>query len=450
MSSVFMGNTRIKMLAGAVAFAVVSMGSVAHAATTLVGGGATLPAIGYVGDVSHKQTDPAATGSLFAVFSSITGNPAVSYCQTGSGAGKNILAGVSGTSVQNACPDTGTITGFGAATALRTDLVQPNFAAADSPLASTDYSNYIANHTTSKPVQFPAVAGAVAIGFNKTDDQGTRLSSVNLSDAQICSVFSGQVTSWGDSTLASAFSLPSGHTISGAISVAFRSDGSGTTFAFSNHLSNVCSGTASKHFVTDQTFTNVVALFGAVPSTWVGASGNAAVAAAIGNTSATNGTIGYVEAANAVAASISFAKVNGRDPLADLGDPTTHKLQIASTDVVFNQVISGADPTTGAAVLAAISPVPTTSCVALVKPSSYATPAPSSPGYPIVAVSYLLGNSNGNGRQDTAPTQRLLSAPYNTAITGSASLTKIGAGTGLVFLNAPSITAAQITACVVN
>jgi phosphate transport system substrate-binding protein len=433
----YMGKTRMKALAGAMFIGLVTLASAANAGTTLVGGGATLPALGYGGDVTHRQITPTAS-SFLGVFSAQTGNPQTSYCQTGSGAGKNILAGVSGTSVQNACPDgSATPTGFGAAAVSRTDLTQPNFAGADSPLSSGDYTNYTTNRTTSKPIQFPAVAGAVAIQFNKAN-----VSSLALTDALVCKIFSGQISDWSDSQLAAA-GVPAG--VSGAINVVYRSDGSGTTFAFSNHLAAVCGGTTGVHFITDQAFTKVVSLYkSTVPANWIGQSGNANVSSTIGST---DGTIGYAEAANVNnVTNALFATVNGRDPFADFADPNTGKVTINSTDVVYNQVINGADAGTGQAIVSPISPAPSTQCIALVKPSAYATQPSTS--YPIVAVSYLLGNSNGNGT-DAANVRKLLGAPYNAAITGNVNLTTIGAGTGLAFLNT-SFTQTQINGCVVN
>lgn len=452
-------GARTKLVAGALALALATL---SHASTTLVGGGATLPAIGYTGTgaETNHQVFPAGAGSLFAVYSAISGNPTVSYCQTGSGAGKNILSLVSGTSVQTACTPnaSGTFLGFGAnASGVgRSDLTQPNFAAADSPLAQSDFSNYTTNHASGDlPVQFPSVAGAISIGMNKTTALGVALSNANtnFTDAQVCLIFSGQATDWSDSRLATAFTLGSGDSVSGAIAVQYRSDGSGTSFGFSNHLSDVCGGTASAHFVTSQTFysstapsSSVVGLFLPIlPSNWTGSSGNPAVASAI---LATAGSIGYVETANSKAAGVKFAKVNGQDPEANFGGT---KFVVSSSgtgaNLVFNEVINGADATTGRPVLSAISPVPATSCIALVDPDAYADP---STGYPIMAVSYLLGNAKGNGT-DLANTQSLLGAPYNSAITGSRSLTQFGTNTGLELLNTgTSITTSTVSACLVN
>ena len=463
-------STRTKLVAAALALA---MAGVSHA-QTVVGGGATLPSIGYVGSAaasnlqvwgtsSNNSSDPIDTHSLFGAYQATTGNPNVSYCLTGSGAGKDILAGgtIGGTTynVQNSCVknSAGTVTGFGAGLTgvNRTDLTQPNFAAGDSPLAFSDYSNYLASHGNSDyPTEFPAVAGAVAIGFNLTDDQGTPVTAANFTDAQLCNIFSGVDSNWSSADLSGAFTLPAGHTVNQAIKVAYRSDGSGTTFSFSNHLSFACSGTATAHFVTDQAFTNVAGLYKTFPVTgWLPASGNAAVAAAIQNNEA---SIGYVETANALvtAPSISIATVNGKSPTANFNSALT----IAAADLAFNSVINGASSTNGQAVVSTISSLitgsqtaPSTQCIALVKPSTYAVPGTIVPStsYPIVAISYLMGNVHGNG-SDLANTQGLLEAPYNSTI--QAAATDIGGTTGLQFLTLGlrSFTAAQVGGCLVD
>jgi phosphate transport system substrate-binding protein len=208
-------------------------------------------------------------------------------------------------------------------------------------------------------------------------------------------------------------------------------------------LSAVCGGTASQHFVTDQAFTNVVAKYftSGLPSNWNGQSGNQNVVNAV---LATDGTIGYAEAANVNQSLGLLATVNGFDPLADFG---ATKVAISSSDVVYNQAITGVNGSTGQPTWGAISGAPATQCIALVKPTAYATPAS---GYPIIAVSYLLANSNHNGT-DTANVRKLIGAPYNSAITGSTSLTSIGPGTGLSFLNTGSIfSQTQIDGCIAS
>jgi phosphate transport system substrate-binding protein len=448
-------GVRTKLLVGAVALA---MASASYAATQVTGG-ATLPAIGYVGTgaETNSQVIAPSSNSLFGVWKSLVSSTTAAYCQTGSGAGKNVLAGVPNYNVQNPCPtdSTGTLHGFGAnATGVgRSDLRWPNVVGADSPLSTTDLSNFSADHSSSYlPVQFPAVAGAISIALNKTTAKGVVLSSTNtnFSDLQVCEIFSGTVTDWSDSRLASAFTLGSGDSIpAGAIKVQYRSDGSGTSFAFSNHLSaagqssasNECSTitTSAKHFVTNQAFASAVALYlPTLPSSWTGSSGNPAVAKAVANTAS---SIGYVETANSQAQGVNFAKVNGVSPSA-FGAPVA----VSSSNIVTNQVINGANATTGRPVLSAISPAPATQCILLVTPNSYALP---SSGYPIMAISYLLGSAQGNGG-DLTNVRSLLFAPYNSTVTTSRSLTTFGTGKGLALLSGTGITSTKINGCVLN
>jgi phosphate transport system substrate-binding protein len=454
------GLLKAKLAIGALALAVATL---SHASTTLVGGGATLPAIGYVGTGAQTSTQvfPAGTGSLFAVYSAIRGNPTVSYCQTGSGAGKNILAGVTiakspgpGNDVYNvkfACPSVAngndTDHGFGAnATGVgRSDLTTPSFAAADSPLSSSDITNYQSIHgSTSFPVEFPAVAGAITIAMNMKTANGVALNSsnTNFTDAQLCSIFSGAVTDWSDATLASAYTLGSGDSIpSTPIKVQYRSDGSGTTFSFSNHLTAVCPAVGGNHFLASQSFTQVVSQFKpTIPANWTGSSGNPAVTAAI---AATAGSIGYAEMANSLQAGLGFAKVNGVNP-STFGSAVT----IASTSLkAYNAISSTTWGTNGQPQLVAISGAPSNSCVELVDPSTYANP---SSGYPIIAISYLLGNAAGNPSADLTNIRNLIGAPYNSAITGSASLTQFGTGKGLALLNVSGtvLSTGTVTSCV--
>lgn len=440
-------NTRIKLLAGAVILGAAGMGAVASAQSTdtLVGGGATLPAIGYVNDVAdHKQVNPPTDGSLFYAWSNESGasNPMTSYCQSGSGTGKNVLAGVSGNNVQNSCPDTGAITGFGAPAADRSDLAWPNFAAADSPLAQSDYDNYIAAHTSSGsstpssyPVQFPSAAGSISIVFKKLEpDHMTPLPSLNLTEAQVCRIFSGQITQWDDPQLASA--LPPGVLVSGPINVVFRSDGSGTSFAFSNHLTETCgtiapiSGVAALNiaggFVTSQDFSAAVAAYLPSYASHASFQGNQGVV-----TNLTDGSIGYAETANAKGAAVGFADVSRVGATSIYIDPTSFGGSVLPVSVAYNEVITGADPETGRPTVDTLTTPPSTSCIALVNPDNYAYPAS---GYPIIAVSYLLGNSNGNGMGDLANTKGLLSAPYDTSLRSVVSTMGLS-GTGLAFVS---------------
>lgn len=468
MSYGFKFSTRTKLLAGALALV---LAGVSHAAAGIqVGGGATLPSVGYVGSNAANTsgvlqffgtgaTNGIASGSLFGQYSANSPDPGVSYCLTGSGAGKDVLAG--GTigantySVQNACAKNanGVVNGFGAdATGVgRSDLTQPNFAGADSPINASDLSNYQATgaHGSSAwPTQFPVIAGAIGVAFNLKDSTGAQItaSEVNFSDAQVCEIFSGEVTNWDSSDLTSAFTLPAGHSAPNAtIAVQFRSDGSGTSFSFSNHLAWVCGTINSTTFETSQNFAGaggIVSNFFPVsggtqtlPSSWTGSSGNNGVATAVKNTA---NSIGYVEVANAIASGIGLqlADVNGTSPTANFGTALT----LQPADYKTNNVISTTNNSNGQAVLSAISNPPSTSCIVLVNPENYATPTKGglvpTGTYPIVAISYFLGNAQNNETSDLAATQALVDAPYNSTITSK--VTTVGKGTGLAFLTLSS------------
>lgn len=473
-------NARAKLIAGALLFA---LANASHASGTLVGGGATLPAIGYVGGFAATPNSQQVSGggvnpnSLLGVYSAMSGYT-VSYCLTGSGSGRDILTGIADNNVQDACPTstsgTTTLYGFGAPAVGRTDLIQPNFVAVDAPLSQADYSNYKGVHTAinANPTEFPAIVGAIAIAFNLTDslDQQVTSSEVNFSDAQLCLIFSGQINNWSDSRLASAFNLTDGGAIvSAPINVQYRSNGSGTTFALGNHLTAACNTTTNPletsqyFFSTTPGATYLVQNFfgnsgilssnlpdgdGIVTAKWTGFSSDPAMAYAVKNTA---NSIAYMAAANAlsVAPNLQVADVNGASPTINFSE----QLVVPALSVVTNNVISQTNASNGRPQIQAI-PNLSTECIKMVNPMRYAlannfvgsiNPAGN---YPIIAVSYLLGNTVGNGT-DLASTQALMNAPYNTTI--QSKVTTMGSTTGLQFLNvSAAFSATAPGACLTN
>jgi ABC-type phosphate transport system substrate-binding protein len=423
-------TTRTKVLAGAVllCMGMVAAGTAA-AATDTFGGGATLPAGAYVGfnfigaanPVLSSNTltqfasqNPSAVGStsLLGVWAANTGNK-VSYCQTGSGNGKKIFNhndGLGGAPISaGACA--GGLTGFAAPSGVAVD---PYFAGSDAPMSATEYGQF-GTATTGKgpqygqPSQFPAVAGTIAIIYNNADaPQGT----LTLTDEQICKVLNRTFTNWQDLDP----TLPSK-----AIKLVYRSDGSGTTFSLSNHLTSpisgaVCTGTAAKHFITDQAFTTVVSLFGIPATGWTGANGNGGVITEM-NLAREDGAISYSESANLKAAkaaglgaNISYATVNGKDPYVDF--PNT-----VSVTALKNFGITGVNPTTGVPTIGAIAPLVSGSqCLNFVSPATYANVTSR---YPIMAVSYLITNYKGNTTADVGAVQSLITSLYDVANAGA-------------------------------
>ncbi|WP_438983236.1 phosphate ABC transporter substrate-binding protein PstS [Vulcanococcus sp.] len=91
-----------------------------------------------------------------------------------------------------------------------------DFGATDEPIKASE-----AAKVSRGVVQFPAVGGTIAIAYNKSDCKGLK-----LSQKQAVDIFLGKIKTWDQ--------LKCGK---GPITVAHRSDGSGTTFAFTNSLS---------------------------------------------------------------------------------------------------------------------------------------------------------------------------------------------------------------------
>ncbi|MGN6479855.1 substrate-binding domain-containing protein [Luteibacter sp.] len=433
----------MKFVAGAV---LMSLASVAGA-QSLVGGGATLPAIGYTGAATTTIGNPITpgAGSLFGVYAAATSGVSVSYCPTGSGAGKKILAGNDAThfQVNGQCLESNAALpqGFSAAPG-GGSLAQAAFAASDAPMSLSEFNNYVTGHGAgTQPVQLPAIAGSIAVVFNKTG-----VNTMTLTEGQICAVFSGQITDWKD--------LVAGQ--SGPINIVYRSDGSGTSFSFLNHLSAVCpSNIVPAHndsngnpvaatlpatkFTTTQTFTGTTdssgkalgaqAYFGAW-TTKVGASGNAGVTTAV---NATNGSIGYAEAANGVTAPAKFASVTNSHSGLAVNPSTGFGTTAVAVNLAYDQVIADNADANGRPVLNALST--TSKCIAVVNPNDYADP---STGYPILAVTYQLANAQANG-SSAAAVRGLMFSPYNT--TSRPSVTKIGRiATGYAWLSNADLT----------
>jgi phosphate transport system substrate-binding protein len=133
---------------------------------------------------------------------------------------------------------------------------------------------------------FPTVAGAEAIVVNLKGADGKPLSdSVKFTPDVLAGIFLGKITKWNDPTIASANSnlqLPAKDII-----VVHRSDGSGTTYIFTDYLSSVSSDWKQ----TVGKGTSVKWPVG------LGGKGNEGV---YGTVSQNEGAIGYVELAYAI------------------------------------------------------------------------------------------------------------------------------------------------------
>jgi len=102
-----------------------------------------------------------------------------------------------------------------------------DFGASDDPLKADDLEK-------SGLVQFPAVIGGTVAVVNI---DGVKPGQLKLSGEVLADIFLGKITKWNDKAIAS---LNDGVTLPNAdIVVVHRSDGSGTTFGWTNYLSKV-------------------------------------------------------------------------------------------------------------------------------------------------------------------------------------------------------------------
>ncbi|MBW8329088.1 MAG: phosphate ABC transporter substrate-binding protein PstS, partial [Thiobacillus sp.] len=163
-----------------------------------------------------------------------------------------------------------------------------DFAGSDAPVPESDLD-------ANKLVQVPTVMGGVTIVMNVPGIQSGKL---KLDGATAADIFRGAITKWNAPAIAKlnpGVKLPDL-----AITVSHRSDGSGTTYAFSNYLAK-----QSMAFKRDVGAGNTVNW----PSNAVGGKGNPGVAA---NVQKIKGAIGYVDIADAMKNNMDFVALKNR------------------------------------------------------------------------------------------------------------------------------------------
>ena len=162
------------------------------------------------------------------------------------------------------------------------------FGASDMPLKPDDLE-------ASGLIQFPMIMGGSVPVVNLA---GIAPGQLTLSGPVLADIFQGNITNWNDAKIAAlnpGVPLPDK-----AIAVVHRSDGSGTTFLFTNYLSQSSDDWKSK-----------IGANSAVE--WpvgIGAKGNEGVA---NNVQQTKGSIGYVEYAYAKQNNLTFTKMVNKD-----------------------------------------------------------------------------------------------------------------------------------------
>ena len=170
---------------------------------------------------------------------------------------------------------------------------------------ASDQPQKVADLEAASLAQWPQVIGGIVPVINL---DGVKPGELTLDGAVIAKIFLGQITSWDDAAIKKL--NPKAKLTATPIVVVHRSDGSGTTFNFTNYLSK-----ASEDWKTKVGENSAVEW-----PTGIGAKGNEGVANNVANT---KGAIGYVEYAYAKQNKLIYALVQNKAKAWPLPDDTT-------------------------------------------------------------------------------------------------------------------------------
>jgi phosphate transport system substrate-binding protein len=248
--------------------------------------GAVIAMAAGVSACSSSSSTPSSSGS-----GSSGSSPSTSASGTINAAGSSFQTNFQQTAIQEFKASNPSITvnyaGVGSGTG-RSDLYKNSvlFAGSDSPIPAKEKSSVPAGKSV---LYFPVQIGPIAIAYNLQGVKGLKLDAPTLAK-----IFQGQIKTWNDpaiKTLNPGASLPST-----AITVAVRSDSSGTTQNFSQYLVTAA-GRAWK-LGTSSTIN--------WPSTAHAGNTGSGVAQIV---KSTPGAIGYVDYSTASASSLSSASI---------------------------------------------------------------------------------------------------------------------------------------------
>ncbi len=235
-----------------------------------------------------SSSAPSASGSTAAA-GGITCNGSGTLTSSGSTAQANAISAWA-KAYQAACKGAVINYGGGGSGKGVTDFTAgtDDFAGSDFPLTTDQKSSADKVCSGGEAVDLPMAPGGIAIAYNLPG-----VTSLNLSAGTIAKIFSGKIKTWNDAAIKA--DNPSATLPSTTIQTFHRSDSSGTTYNFTNYLTNVAK--------SDWTYQ-----FG---KTWSapggqGAKGSAGVAQGVKSTA---GGIGYFETSYATQGNLSIAKV---------------------------------------------------------------------------------------------------------------------------------------------
>ena len=183
-----------------------------------------------------------------------------------------------------------------------------DFGASDGPMSDANLAK-----APGKLLHIPTVAGAVVVTYNLPGDPALRLDGPTLAG-----IYLGTVRKWNDPKIAalnSGVSLPDADIV-----VVHRSDGSGTTFIFTDYLGKVSADWKSK--VGNNTSVRW--------PTGLGGKGNEGVA---GQVRQTPNAIGYVELIYAIQNKMTFAELKNADGVFVKASPDSVTAAMATAQI---------------------------------------------------------------------------------------------------------------------
>ncbi len=200
-----------------------------------------------------------------------------------------------------------------------------NFGASDAPLSAAQYGNSTSGLASKRILQIPEIAGGVVPAYNLGSTFTTHL---NFNGTVLADIYLGTITMWNDPAIQAlnpGVTLPDHQIIT-----VHRSDGSGTTYVFTDYLSD-----------SSATFNSTIGKGTSV--SWCGSGNNSpncgSTIIAIGSKGSTGVTgyisgneytLGYVETVYAAQASLLYGAVQNAAGVFVLANSTTTAAAVAA------------------------------------------------------------------------------------------------------------------------
>jgi phosphate transport system substrate-binding protein len=200
------------------------------------------------------------------------------------------------------------------------------FAGSDSPIPSSEASKVPAGKTV---LYFPVFIGPITMSYNLSG-----ISNLKLTPTLIAEIFQGQITTWNNSAIKAV--NPGVNLPSTAITIAVRSDSSGTTQNFSLYLTKAAPSVWKLGSASTIKW----------PSTAHAGAQNTGVASII---KSTPGAIGYVDYADAKASGLQLAEVQNKAGKFIAPTPTGSSIDAADAPIASNLTFAAADASSAAA-----------------------------------------------------------------------------------------------------